>query len=276
MSVVVAMAGLLAAGAQEPYVEVLYNKGHDVVKVIRNLMSAGMCEELIALAERSYTSASMVFMREGATNQKDGRFRVANTTHLYHGYWRYPVEQAVAERIQSHVKVPLRNFEGLQVTSYSPGGFYSRHQDGFNRSYTALLYLNDVDEDAGGETEFFLLTHPGKRLQVKPKRGDAVIFSSQLNHESKPITRGKKLVANQWIHKDTPQPFVIYYIVPILVQWIPLEKEVMALHYWLCTFMSETLVIFLYNFLSVLGMLLAFWLQHRRAQKSKTACEKRD
>ena len=78
-----------------------------------------------------------------------------------------------------------------------------------------LFYLNDVEE--GGETCFPRATNadgqpigqPGIGLSVAPAKGDAVLFYSHLPsgqvdeaalHESKPVTKGQKWLANQWIN----------------------------------------------------------------------------
>eukprot|EP00929_Paragymnodinium_shiwhaense_P113261 TRINITY_DN8151_c0_g2_i1.p1 TRINITY_DN8151_c0_g2~~TRINITY_DN8151_c0_g2_i1.p1 ORF type:complete len:284 (+),score=63.70 TRINITY_DN8151_c0_g2_i1:189-1040(+) len=271
--IVSSMLRVLAAlplvwAVEEPRVEELYRRGNQFVKVVHDVLSPEQCDEVIRLAEASYTSESKVYNRGEQRAERDNQFRIANTTFLPHGYWRYPAEQNFAEAIQPFVEVPLRNFEPLQVTRYGPGGFYTRHSDGFGREWTALLYLNEVEESAGGETEFFLVLHKDKKVAVRPKRGSAVIFSAQLQHQSKPLTKGIKWVANQWIHKERTQPFVEYYIVPAMTRAIPYQKELIEMHMWFCAQLPEGQVQLIYNIVSVMGVLLGVVI-YRLPPKSK-------
>jgi prolyl 4-hydroxylase len=72
------------------------------------------------------------------------------------------------------------------------------------RILTFFLYLSDVEE--GGETSF-----PTLGIDVKPKKGKAVLWPSTLDsdpekidartrHEAKAVVSGKKFAANSWIH----------------------------------------------------------------------------
>ena len=95
----------------------------------------------------------------------------------------------------------------------TPGQRYVTHHDfsladsdkpAGGRALTLLLYLSDVKE--GGETYF-----PALDLSIQPKEGRAVLWANTLDrepqtgddrtrHEAKPVSRGVKYAANQWIH----------------------------------------------------------------------------
>lgn len=81
---------------------------------------------------------------------------------------------------------PRSHVEPLQVGRYRPSEFYSPHFDYFlrgtpaadatlaksgQRTHTMLLYLNDLPDDAGGETSFTRLG-----VRVRPRRGRAVLW----------------------------------------------------------------------------------------------------
>eukprot|EP00929_Paragymnodinium_shiwhaense_P113260 TRINITY_DN8151_c0_g1_i1.p1 TRINITY_DN8151_c0_g1~~TRINITY_DN8151_c0_g1_i1.p1 ORF type:complete len:278 (+),score=67.24 TRINITY_DN8151_c0_g1_i1:189-1022(+) len=258
----------------KPRVEELYRDGHQFVKVVHDVLSPAQCDEVIRLAEASYTSQSTVYKANEERSERDTQTRLANTTFVTHGYWRHPAGQSFAQAIQPFVQdVPLRNFEHLQVTRYMPGGFFKRHSDGFGRTWTALLYLNEVEEGAGGETEFFLVLRKDRKLTVRPRRGSALIFSAQLQHESKPLTKGIKWVANQWIHKDRTQPFAEYYILPAMTRPIPYQKELIEMHMWFCTQLPQGKVEMIYSIVSVMGILLSVVI-YRLPPKSKEKKEK--
>lgn len=131
--------------------------------------------------------------------------------------------------------------EDLQVVRYRAGGQFKAHQDSsafHQRLFTALIYLNDVEEE-GGETWFpfaeplaaeapasveeavlralesfdSLPVHALSGLLVKPKAGRAVIFFNfnlstghidpQAVHAGMPVRgNGEKWIANYWVEND--------------------------------------------------------------------------
>lgn len=78
--------------------------------------------------------------------------------------------------------------------------FYHSHSDdgpGTNRIFSALLYLNDVEE--GGETHF---TH--FNFSIKPEPGKLILFPSNYiyEHEARPPIKGEKYVVVTWFEKE--------------------------------------------------------------------------
>ena len=70
---------------------------------------------------------------------------------------------------------------------------------------TLLIYLNDLPDDAGGNTFF-----PKLNLRVKPKAGDAIYFENMNNgevdyntaHSGEPIIGNhKKYAMNVWFRE---------------------------------------------------------------------------
>ena len=110
---------------------------------------------------------------------KDGIYhenRTGMNCWIHHGH--STVSKAVGDRIADLIGFPLKNAESFQVVYYTGGTQYNDHHDAFNhetdegkkhlkrggqRIYTALGYLNDVEE--GGATEFRDLN-----ISVKPKK----------------------------------------------------------------------------------------------------------
>ena len=104
--------------------------------------------------------------------------------------------------------------EALVVLRYTPGQEFRPHYDSLpntrnQRAATVLLYLNDGF--GGGETVF-----PAYGLSVRPKAGDAILFSNTLpdgspdaraNHAGLPVTHGVKWLATRWIRARPFSPW---------------------------------------------------------------------
>jgi prolyl 4-hydroxylase len=117
-----------------------------------------------------------------------------------------PVVKHVMEACVSKTDRPLRNCEMLQVLKYTPGGFYTPHQDAFKneknmRRHTCIIALNDGY--GGGETEFPTI---GKKYRLN--KGDMLFFDTtndwghmtpEALHGGTPVTSGEKWICNLWI-----------------------------------------------------------------------------
>ena len=79
------------------------------------------------------------------------------------------------------------------------------------RILTFYIYLNDVEEEAGGGTHFPYVDPESPDFVVQPKKGRAVLWPSVLNedvneqdgrtlHQALPVLKGVKYGANAWIH----------------------------------------------------------------------------
>ena len=90
--------------------------------------------------------------------------------------------------IKSHVYPP-------QIQRTEPSEYYHWHHDQSRNShwklFTYIIYLNDVEEDSGGTTEFSC----GKNIQ--PKVGKIVFFPSTWTyfHRGKTLEKGVKYIA---------------------------------------------------------------------------------
>lgn len=90
--------------------------------------------------------------------------------------------------------------EGYFIQEFRSGDFYKWHRDDHAvgqvpRNFTMLLYLNTLEEDQGGCTEFWC----GKK--VRPKQGKMLIFPSVWTyvHRGAPVKNGGvKYVCGTW------------------------------------------------------------------------------
>jgi prolyl 4-hydroxylase len=142
-------------------------------------------------------------------------------------------------RLASLARAPKTHQEPMAVSRYRPNDYFQSHYDYYlpekfqedpnilmlikggprNRMATAYYYLTSVEK--GGETNFFSMN--GKQagecaggLKIKPKKGQAILFYSQLatgkfdphsGHASCPVATGLKWEATKFIWNE-PMKFV--------------------------------------------------------------------
>lgn len=147
---------------------------------------------------------------------------------LNHGYtevWRTsssanldrndPLIHTIDQRIDQLLDLPYAWGETIQGQRYEPGQQFKDHMDTFwtsadywkeesrrggQRSFTAMVYLNDVA--AGGSTEF-----PRIGMAVPPQKGVILIWNNahpdgSLNentmHAGRPVEQGLKYIITKW------------------------------------------------------------------------------
>ena len=95
----------------------------------------------------------------------------------------------------------MRLTEPAQFTHYLTGGFYDWHMDNDVmgkhqppvRKISMTLLLSDPSTFEGGELEFM-----SKGKTAKLKQGQAIFFSSWLQHRVKPVIRGERYSLVMW------------------------------------------------------------------------------
>ena len=98
--------------------------------------------------------------------------------------------------------------EAIHGQKYEIGQFYKQHVDYYNedqmdtyckwmgqRTWTTMLYLNDVEE--GGETNF-----PKLDVAIKPKCGRILLFPAnwQYRHSGLPPVSSQKYIVGSYLH----------------------------------------------------------------------------
>lgn len=190
-------------------------------------------------AERIYYPFTQVYAKEGFLNKKeciklieiiDGNlrpstvsdpkdscivsdYRTSKTADLH--YFGDPFYLEIDRRLSNLMDFSPFLGETMQAQRYEPGQYYKEHWDFFmptspeykvycewmgQRTWTTMIYLNDVDE--GGETYFKYL-----KLKVKPKRGLLLAWNNlyknglpnlKTMHEACPPISGNKYVITKW------------------------------------------------------------------------------
>lgn len=140
-----------------------------------------------------------------------------------------PFVSAIDHRVADLLGIAADKAETLQGQRYAPGQQFRAHYDWFNenehyweamkasggqRTWTAMIYLNDVEE--GGATWF-----PNAGTRVAPKRGLLLAWNNMRMdgvpnigtlHEGTPVVRGTKYIVTKWFREH---PWVGAGSVPI-------------------------------------------------------------
>ena len=96
-----------------------------------------------------------------------------------------------------------------QIQRTEPGQYYHWHNDQTYppcwKVFTYIIYLNDVEKDSGGTTEFSC----GKIIQ--PKAGKIVFFPSTWTyfHRGKTLEKGIKYIATNSLMREHPRKIII-------------------------------------------------------------------
>ncbi len=193
-------------------VAVLASLAQPRIVVFGGLLDDAECEALIAAARpRLSRSLTVATGRSGeevnADRTSEGMFFTRGESELV---------ARIEARIARLLRWPVENGEGLQVLCYRPGAEYKPHHDYFDpqlpgtptilrrggqRVATLVIYLGEPEK--GGATVF-----PDVRLEVAPRRGNAVFFSYERPHPSTrtlhggaPVLAGEKWIATKWLRE---------------------------------------------------------------------------
>lgn len=154
-----------------------------------------------ALVENNWVQSTV-----GEQRLTDSGYRTSNVAYLEVAYdkpvewhnlsntiWKYGIWYSNKYLIQ------FSQMEQLQLLHYQEGnGFYKTHWDdgpSMHRIFSALLYLNDVEE--GGETYFNKFD-----ISIQPKAGRLALFPANyaFEHEARTPTKGDKFVVVTWFN----------------------------------------------------------------------------
>jgi len=199
-------------------VSVVARISRPVIAVLANVMGAGECEALIALARPRLSHSTVVDPVTG--HERVAEYRDSEAMFFLPG--ETPLIAALEARFSAIMNMPIDHGEGLQVLRYGPGARYEPHVDFLvprneaveqslgrsgQRVSSLVVYLNDVP--GGGETTF-----PHSGLSVCPLQGNAVYFEycnsrGQVDatslHAGAPVTQGEKWAVTKWMRE---RPFV--------------------------------------------------------------------
>ena len=193
-------------------VTVLSSMSDPNIVVIGDFLSPEECDGLIEGAKPRMARSLTVATKTGGEE--------LNADRTSNGMFYTRAENELIARIERRLaqltRWPVENGEGLQILHYRPGAEYKPHYDYFDpnepgtptilrrggqRVATIIMYLHEPDK--GGGTTF-----PDVKLEVAPKRGNAVFFSYNRAHPSSkslhggaPVIAGEKWIATKWLRE---------------------------------------------------------------------------
>ena len=168
------------------------------------------CARLVAMIDAQRRPSTLLSDRSGP------EFRTSESCDM--DRWS-PDVRPIDEGIAALLGIVPANGETMQGQRYAPGQHFRAHHDYFaesesywqkmkatggQRTWTAMIYLNDVAE--GGATWF-----PRAGLRVAPKRGLLLAWNNmaadgspneQTLHEGTPVVRGTKYIVTKWFRES--------------------------------------------------------------------------
>lgn len=181
--------------------------------IVRHFIDPATCAGLIELID-ARRRPSEIADDIGVAN-----YRTSETCDLD---WNIPLVKVVDRKIGALIGLPLSASEPLQGQRYAPGQEFKPHTDTFEpggydfyvhtadhgqRTWTAMIYLNEPEE--GGATRFKTI---GKTIQ--PEAGKLLAWNNLLPdgrpnpatlHQGMKVRRGTKYVLTKWFRQIGPE-----------------------------------------------------------------------
>ena len=182
---------------------------HLDIFIVRDLLDERDCAELVALIDADREPSKLLSPTE------DPEFRTSDSSNLN------PYDEAVGRaeaKITELMGIDAAQGETIQGQRYAVGQQFKPHFDFFHegepywddmhksggqRTWTAMVFLNDVDD--GGQTFF-----QQAAVKVTPRRGNLLTWnnmdaSGQPNayaiHQGMPVLAGTKYIITKWFRE---------------------------------------------------------------------------
>ncbi|MBU3614812.1 tetratricopeptide repeat protein [Polynucleobacter sp. Latsch14-2] len=178
--------------------------------LIEDFLSDSECTEIITTGEKQLRPSTLTL------DDIEKSYRTSQTCDL--GLLENPFIEAIDNKIFNALGIGEEFSEVTQLQKYEVGQEFKKHTDYFkpntkefemngleygNRTWTFMIYLNDVPE--GGGTHFYAINKT-----IIPKRGMAVAWNSLYEdgavnpdtlHAGLPIEEGQKYVITKWFRE---------------------------------------------------------------------------
>ncbi|CAJ1443396.1 unnamed protein product [Effrenium voratum] len=177
---------------------------------VPQFLSKEECDHLCELAQGSWIRSLVGKFADPAAGQTDKVATAEARTRTSSSCPLRPAQTVLVQRIEQRLaqlaKLPLENLERLVVVRYEPGQEFSLHHDGKFRPTTVFIYLNELPDNAGGDTFF-----PHLGFSFVPRTGCAVMWpnaqedgseDSRMVHAGRPPATGVKFGVNCFFNVD--------------------------------------------------------------------------
>jgi prolyl 4-hydroxylase len=190
--------------------------------IIDDFLSHELCDRLISQIRRNHRPSTIT-----SDDEPDKKFRTSQTCDF--DLNNISVKETDSQ-ICEYLGIPSERSESIQGQYYRVGNEFKSHTDWFDpyhpkewveygadrgqRTWTFMIYLNDVEE--GGSTYF-----PKIDRRIYPKRGRAVAWlnidemgrgNRDTLHWGTPIIKGEKFIITKWFRTrgNLTDPFKMY------------------------------------------------------------------
>lgn len=179
------------------------------IYLFENYLTPEECDMLIRMIDNNRRPSTLL------AETKDSEFRTSDSCDM--DRWD-PDVRMIDERLAALIGMDPEFGETMQGQRYAPGQQFKAHFDWFHdtepywdameaaggqRTWTAMIYLNDVEE--GGATWF-----PSAGIRVSPKRGLLLLWNNMQPdgtpnnmtlHEGMRVTAGTKYIITKWFRE---------------------------------------------------------------------------
>ncbi|WP_425230262.1 prolyl hydroxylase family protein [Sphingomonas sp.] len=176
-----------------------------------DFLDAARCEDLVTMIDANRRPSTLL------ADRPEANFRTSDSCDM--DRWS-PLVRPTDESIAALLGLDASHGETMQGQRYAPGQQFRAHHDYFHvgekywadvakqggqRTWTAMVYLNDVEE--GGATWF-----PQAGIKVSPKRGLLLAWNNmnpdgspndKTLHEGMPVVAGVKYIVTKWFREGS-------------------------------------------------------------------------
>jgi prolyl 4-hydroxylase len=176
-----------------------------------SFLATEQCAQLIGMIDTNRRPSTLL------TDNPDKNFRTSDSCDM--DRWS-PLVRPIDESIAGLLGIDPSQGETMQGQRYAPGQQFRAHHDYFHesesywqtvsrqggqRTWTAMIYLNDVEE--GGATWF-----PQAGIKVAPKAGLLLAWNNMnpdgspneaTLHEGMPVVAGVKYIVTKWFREGS-------------------------------------------------------------------------
>jgi prolyl 4-hydroxylase len=173
-------------------------------------LESAQCDALIRMIDAKRRPSTLL------SENADETFRTSESCDM--NRWS-PEVKPIDEAIADLLGIAYPNGETMQGQRYAPGQQFRAHHDYFHeseyywqrmkkeggqRTWTAMIYLNDVEE--GGATWF-----PTAGIRIAPKKGMLLLWNNMLPdgkpnnqtlHEGMRVVKGTKYIVTKWFREN--------------------------------------------------------------------------
>lgn len=186
-----------------------------LIYVIDDFLTKEQCDHIISISKPSLKRSTVSSDGDGVISEA----RTSLNTWIKHDTDN--ITKTISNKICNLVNIEHERSENFQVIHYDVSQEYRPHYDGWDHDYTinknlkhlkrggqrlftALCYLNDVEE--GGGTSF-----PKLNIEISPKMGKLLVFQNVYRntnikhdgslHTGMPVIKGEKYAFNLWFRE---------------------------------------------------------------------------